>query len=96
MLLEHLVDLISNLFEKLLEQSITQDEYKKRLQEALQEYDASIRSLGKVIQKESLAVEDGFIAREKTDSISSPTDSTDLAERPKTQEKSHKKVIPLT
>ena len=94
MLLEHLVDLISNLFEKLLEQSITQDEYKKRLQEALQEYDASIRSLGKVIQKESLAVEDGFIAREKTVGFLSV--STDLAERPKTQEKSHKKVIPLT
>ena len=88
MLLEHLVDLISNLFEKLLEQSITQDEYKKRLQEALQEYDASIRSLGSVIQKEIIPVADT--------NISTTTDSTDLAERPKTQEKSHKKVIPLT
>lgn len=88
MLLEHLVDLISNLFEKLLEQSITQDEYKKRLQEALQEYDASIRSLGSVIQKEIIPVADA--------NISTTTDSTDLAERPKAQEKSHKKVIPLT
>lgn len=49
MLLTELSELLENLFSKLLSQSITQEEYRQKMQEALNEYDAKIRQLREVI-----------------------------------------------
>ncbi len=66
MLLTELSELLENLFSKLLAQSITEQEYRQKMVEALSDYDEKVRLLKETIVPTSTKTNDTDIHAEDT------------------------------
>lgn len=69
MLLTELSELLENLFSKLLAQSITEQEYRQKMTEALSDYDEKVRLLKEVVTPAPVMTQD--ISSHTTDQPSS-------------------------
>jgi len=58
MLLTELSELLENLFSKLLAQSITEQEYRQKMTEALSDYDEKVRLLKEVVSPAPVITQD--------------------------------------
>lgn len=79
MLLTELSELLENLFSKLLAQSITEQEYRQKMTEALIEYDEKVRQLQEVVSSHSSVHSDESI-RSEHEPIDTHKEYTELDE----------------